>query len=205
MRLRYKQWAVDYLSEHPEVIIDKVDFNDPFFKKKISLEIGSGKGEFITSYAAMHQDENFLAIERVPTIAGILTKKVVESELHNVRIFPHDGEALFDDIPDDSVDQIFLNFVDPWPKKKHAKRRLTYHKFLEEYYRILKPNGLVIFKSDNDSLYESSQEEIALTKFVVLTNEEDYKFDQANDALTGYEEKFRGLGHHIHRLILKKE
>lgn len=205
MRLRYKQWAVDYLSEHPEVIVDKVDFNDAFLKKTISLEIGSGKGEFITSYAAMHQDENFLAIERVPTIAGILTKKVVESELHNVRIFPHDGEALLNDIPDDSVDKIFLNFVDPWPKKKHAKRRLTYHKFLEEYYRILKPNGLVIFKSDNDSLYESSQEEIALTKFVVLTNEEDYKFDQANDALTGYEEKFRGLGHHIHRLILKKE
>lgn len=205
MRLRYKQWAVDYLSQHPEVIIDKVDFTDAFFKNTISLEIGSGKGEFITSYAAMHQDENYLAIERVPTIAGILTKKVVESELHNVRIFPHDGEALFNDIPDGSVDKIFLNFVDPWPKKKHAKRRLTYHKFLEEYYRILKPNGLVIFKSDNDSLYESSQEEIALTKFVVLTNEEDYKFDQANDALTGYEEKFRGLGHHIHRLILKKE
>ena len=205
MRLRYKQWAVDYLSEHPEVIVDKVDFNDAFFRKKISLEIGSGKGEFIASYAAMHQDENFLAIERVPTIAGILTKKVVESELHNVRIFPHDGEALLNDIPDDSADKIFLNFVDPWPKKKHAKRRLTYHKFLDEYYRILKPNGLVIFKSDNDSLYESSQEEIALTKFVVLTNEEDYKFDQANDALTGYEEKFRGLGHHIHRLILKKE
>lgn len=205
MRLRYKQWAVDYLSEHPEVIIDKVDFNHAFFKKTISLEIGSGKGEFITSYAAMHQDENFLAIERVPTIAGILTKKVVESELQNVRIFPHDGEALFNDIPDGSIDKIFLNFVDPWPKKKHAKRRLTYHKFLEEYYRILKPNGLVIFKSDNDSLYESSQEEIALTKFVVLTNEEDYQFDQANDALTGYEEKFRGLGHHIHRLILKKE
>lgn len=205
MRLRYKQWAVDYLSEHPEVITDKVDFNDAFFKKTISFEIGSGKGEFIASYAAMHQDENFLAIERVPTIAGILAKKVVESELQNVRIFPHDGEALFNDIPNDSVDKIFLNFVDPWPKKKHAKRRLTYHKFLEEYYRILKPNGLVIFKSDNDSLYESSQEEIALTKFVVLTNEEDYKFDQANDALTGYEEKFRGLGHHIHRLILKKE
>ena len=205
MRLRYKQWAVDYLSEHPEAIIDKVDFNDAFFKKTISLEIGSGKGEFITSYAAMHQDENFLAIERVPTIAGILAKKVVESELQNVRIFPHDGEALFNDIPNDSVDKIFLNFVDPWPKKKHAKRRLTYHKFLEEYYRILKPNGLVIFKSDNDSLYESSQEEIALTKFVVLTDEEDYKFDQANDALTGYEKKFRGLGHHIHRLILKKE
>lgn len=205
MRIRFKQWAVDYLKEHPEIVIDKIDFNDPFFKDKIYYEIGSGKGEFITDYALKHKDCHFLAVERAQTIAGIMAKRLQENEVTNVRVFPYDGEVVFEQTPENSVDAIFLNFVDPWPKKKHAKRRLTFYTFLEQYYRMLKPGGCVYFKSDNDSLFEFTLEEIPLSKFKLVLSEENYIFDEVNDAMTGYESKFRGLGQKIHRIVLKKE
>jgi len=205
MRTRYKQWAVDFLDEHPEIVIDKIDFQEPFFKENIYYEIGSGKGEFIVDYAFKHKTHHFLAVERARTIAGMLAKRAVENEVTNVRVFPFDGEIVFEQTPDNSVDGIFLNFVDPWPKKKHAKRRLTNHVFLDEFYRMLKPGGCVVFKSDNDSLYEYTLEEVANHRFKMVVNEKDYQFDEENDSMTGYEAKFRGIGHEIHRIVLKKE
>lgn len=205
MRIRFKQWAVDYLKDHPEIVIEKINFEDAFFTSPLFYEIGSGKGEFITDYALKHKDSHFLAVERVHTIAGMMAKKLVENEVTNVRVFPYDGEVVFEQTPENSLDGIFLNFVDPWPKKKHAKRRLTYHAFLEQYYRMLKPGGCVYFKSDNDSLFEFTLEEIPLTTFKLISSEEDYKFDEENDAMTGYESKFRGLGQKIHRIVLQKE
>ena len=205
MRIRFKKWAVDYLKDHPEIVIDKIDFCDPFFKKKIFYEIGSGKGEFITDYALKHKDCHFLAVERAQTIAGMMAKKLQENNVENVRVLPYDAEIVFEQTPEKSVDAIFLNFVDPWPKKKHAKRRLTFHTFLEEYYRMLKLGGFVYFKSDNDSLFEFTLEEIPLTKFKLVLSEADYVFDEEHDAMTGYEAKFRGLGQKIHRIVLQKE
>lgn len=205
MRIRFKQWAVDYLKNHPEIVIDKINFEDEFFASSLFYEIGSGKGEFITDYALKHKDYHFLAVERAQTIAGMMAKKLQENKVDNVRVFPHDGEVVFEQTPENSIDGIFLNFVDPWPKKKHAKRRLTFHTFLEEYYRMLKPGGYVYFKTDNDSLFEFTLEEIPLSKFKLTLAEDDYVFDEEHDAMTGYEAKFRGLNQKIHRIILKKE
>ena len=206
MRTKYKQWAVDYLGEHPETVIEKIDIKDDFFKKnELYVEIGSGKGDFIATIAKMNPSKNYLAVERVRTVAGMLAKKIVDQELRNVRVFPNNVALIFDQLPDGFFKGIYLNFVDPWPKKKHAKRRLTFHTFLEQYYRLLKKDGLLIFKSDNDGLYEFTLEEIALTKFKLVSSEDDYQFDGSIDALTEYEFKFREKGQKIHRIVLEKK
>lgn len=205
MRTKYRQWAVDYLSLHPEVVLEKVDFSDTFFKNKpLRMEIGSGKGDFIVTMAKKNPNINYLAVEKVRTVAGMMAKKIVEEEIPNVKVFANDIYFIFDEIGDNSVDEIYLNFVDPWPKKRHEKRRLTYINFLNHYYRILKPGGKLIFKSDNDGLFEFSNEELKKTKFKILLSEDKYDFDESNDAMTEYETKFRNKGQNIHRIIVKK-
>lgn len=205
MRTKYKQWAVDYVDEHPEMALPKFDLKDPFFNEKdVVFEVGSGKGDFIAALSLNHPEFNFLAIERVKTVAGMMTKKLVEQGNANVRVFPWNAELIFDEIKEGFVHSMYLNFVDPWPKKRHEKRRLTFITFLEQYYRILRKGGRLYFKSDNDGLYEFTKEEIAKTKFKVISDEEDYKFDSENDYITEYENKFRSIGKSIHRIILEK-
>lgn len=205
MRTKYKQWAVDYVDEHPEMALPKVDLKDKFFtEKNVCFEIGSGKGDFIAAMSLAHPEFNFLAIERVKTVAGMMAKKLVDQGNENVKVFPWNAELIFDEISEGFVYAIYLNFSDPWPKKKHAKRRLTYITFLEQYYRILRKGGRLYFKSDNDSLYEFTKEELAKTKFKIISDEEDYKFDEETDYITEYENKFRSTGKSIHRIILEK-
>ena len=205
MRTKYKQWAVDYVDEHPEIAIQKIDQNSDFFKEKpVIFEIGSGKGDFIAAFSLAHQEFNYLAIERVKTVAGIMCKKLVEQGNSNVKVFPWNVELLFDQIDEGFVHSIYLNHSDPWPKKKHEKRRLTYISFLEQYYRILRNGGRLYFKTDNDDLYLYTKEEIKLTKFKVVSDEENYQFDRETDFITEYENKFRTAGKSIHRIILEK-
>lgn len=205
MRTKYKQWAVDYLDEHPEHVINNINEMDEFLSsKKIAFEIGSGKGDFILQMAKNNPDVNYLAIERVKTVAGMMLKKLVEEEINNVKVFPNDANILFDELKDNSIDTIYLNFVDPWPKKRHEKRRLTYLKCLNQYYRILKKDGLIAFKSDNDGLFEYSVEQFEQTLFKAIEIEEDYVFDEKDDAMSEYETKFRNLGQKIHRIVMRK-
>lgn len=205
MRTKYKQWAVDYVDQHPEIAIQKIDLKNDFFQEKpVIFEIGAGKGDFIAAISLAHPKYNYLAIERVKTVAGMMSKKLVEQGNKNVMVFPWNAELIFDEIEEGFVHSIYLNFSDPWPKKKHEKRRLTFITFLEQYYRILKKGGRLYFKSDNDSLYEYTKEEIKLTKFKVVSDEENYQFDSETDFITEYENKFRSVGKSIHRIILEK-
>lgn len=205
MRTKYKQWAVDYVDEHPEIAINKVDLRSKFFQEKpVIFEIGAGKGDFIAAISLAHPENNYLAIERVKTVAGMMSKKLVELGNKNVLVFPWNAELIFNEIKEGFVHSIYLNFSDPWPKKRHEKRRLTYISFLEQYYRILAKGGRLYFKSDNDELYEYTKEEIKLTKFKVISDEENYMFDPETDFITEYENKFRSVGKSIHRIILEK-
>ena len=205
MRTKYKQWAVDYVDEHPEIALQKIDINTPFFKEKpVIFEIGSGKGDFVAAISLAHPEYNYLAIEKVKTVAGMMCKKLVEQGNKNVMVFPWSVELLFESFEDGFAHSIYLNFSDPWPKKKHEKRRLTFITFLEQYYRILRKGGRLYFKSDNDSLYEYTKEEIKLTKFKVISDEENYQFDAETDFITEYENKFRTVGKSIQRIILEK-
>lgn len=204
MRTKFKPWAVSYLKEHQEIILDDIEKNRRFFAKEIYIEIGSGKGDFILGMSRLYPDINFIAIEKVESVAGVMAKKIVDNDIKNVLIYPGDIVNLFSSLKDKSIGKIFLNFSDPWPKKKHAKRRLTFIKFLKEYYRLLKDDGELIFKSDNDGLYEFSLEEIKLSKFNLIDYTFDYIFDDKCDAMSEYEKKFREKGQKIHRFVLKK-
>lgn len=205
MRTKYKQWAVDYVDEHPEMALVKFDINDKFFQEKpVIFEVGSGKGDFIAAISLAHPEYNYLAIERVKTVAGIMCKKLVEQGNQNVRVFPWNVELLFEEIKEGFVHSIYVNHADPWPKARHEKRRLTFITFLEQYYRILRKGGRLYFKTDNDGLYEYTKEEIKLTKFKIVSDEENYQFDSETDFITEYENKFRSVGKSIHRIILEK-
>ena len=205
MRVKYKPWAVQYLVDHPEVAKEKFNPNDDFFKApKIALEIGSGKGDFILTLAKRNPDTHYVSVEVIRSVAGVLAKKIVDNKMDNILLYPVDVEFLFEAIPDGFFDVIYLNFSDPWPKKKHAKRRLTFHKFLDQYHRLLKENGKVIFKTDNTGLYEFSMEEFKNSKFINISFIDDYVFDETNDAMTEYETKFRAEGKVIHKIIAQR-
>lgn len=204
MRTKYKRWAVDYLDDNPERVITSINLKDKFFKAPLEIEIGSGKGDFIIGKAIKNPKIHYLAIEKVKTVAGMMAKKLDDEEIPNVKVVPLDIVEVFDSLKDDSLNKIYLNFSDPWPKKKHAKRRLTYITFLNRYYSLLKPGSLLVIKTDNDSLYEFTLEQVELSLFTLVKAEFDYVFEE-DDSMSEYEKKFRELGNKIHRIILKKE
>lgn len=205
MRCKYKPWAVQYLIDHPEVSKEKFDAKDEYFNcSKLALEIGSGKGDFLITLAKRNPNTHYVSIEVIRSVAGVLAKKIIDNKIDNIILYPLDVEVLFEAIPDGFFDVIYLNFSDPWPKKKHAKRRLTFHKFLDQYHRLLKPNGKVIFKTDNTALYEFSMEEFKNSKFINVSFIDDYVFDEENDAMTEYETKFRAEGKTIHKIIAQR-
>lgn len=204
MRTKFKQWAVDLLRLHPEFVLDKIDLSNDFLKQPLSVEFGSGKGDFIIGFSSLYPNEHFLAVEKVETVAGMMGKKIMEKECKNVAIFPHDASIVLSELPDNYLDRIFLNFVDPWPKKKHAKRRLTFHTFLNQYYRILKDGCALYFKSDNKGLFDFTLEEIKETKFKLELVDENYILDASKDAESEYERKFRALNQPIYKIVLRK-
>ena len=206
MRGRFKKWASPYLEEHKELVLEGINPNDPFFSSKtLHLEIGAGKGDFVIGMAKKYPETHFLAIERDLSISGIMAKKIVESELSNIRVINIDFDKLYEQLQSLKFDCIYLNFSDPWPKKRHEKRRLTHHNRLAQFASLLKTDGVLKIKTDNDSLYAFTLEEIKLSPFEILINDEDYKFDEENDVASEYEKNFRSIGKSIHRIYLKKK
>lgn len=206
MRGRYKKWAMPFLEEHKELVLTSLDPNDSFFlSPSLHLEIGAGKGDFVIGMANKSPNVNFLAIERDTSIAGILAKKVSLSELPNIRVINGDFDILYEELTKLKFSCIYLNFSDPWPKKRHEKRRLTHHKRLEMLEKLLKDDGILKIKTDNDSLYFFTLEEIKESPFEIVINDENYIFDEENDVQSEYEKNFRSTGKEIHRIYLKKK
>ena len=201
MRTKYKAWAEPYINEHPEVSLSEEELStlDNFY-----LEIGSGKGDFIVGMASKNPDKFFLGVEKNMTCAGFSYKKLVESKLKNAKLIRSDIVFLFPLIKDKSVNTIFLNFSDPWPKKRHSKRRLTSDVFLSEYRRILKDDGLIIFKSDNPDLFAFSIETFENNDFKIIERVDDYNAEDPFDEKTEYEIKFNQKNIPIHRVKVTK-
>lgn len=206
MRTKFKKWAVCYLDESKNVLkLD--DFNsilEYLNKKNIYLEIGPGKGQFILGLAKDNPNNNYLLIEINKTIAGICIKNIDDNEINNIKLIPDDFFKLANSLPNNIIEGIYLNFSDPWPKSRHAKRRLTHPNFLKEYYRILKKDGLIYFKTDNYDFYLYSKESFLNEKFKVIKDETNYNLS-SDDYLTEFEEKYIKENKSIFRLILKKE
>ena len=201
MRTKFKAWAEPFINEHPEVMcpFDKLNDEGSYY-----LEIGSGKGQFLLDMALKFPKLKFIGVEKNVTCAGFTAKKLVENQISNAKLVFADAQQMTPSIKDDSVEGIFLNFSDPWPKKRHTKRRLTSELFLKEYYRILKKGAKLIFKTDNYDLFTYSLEIIQSSDFKLIEANYSYDGKDSFDATTEYEANFRSQNMPIYRLILEK-
>lgn len=201
MRTKFKAWAEPYINEHPEVSLLEEEIKQ---LDNVYLEIGSGKGDFIVQMANKFPKLKFVGIEKNVTCAGFCYKKIVTSGVKNAKMLFNDATNVTPLIKDKSVNVIFLNFSDPWPKVRHHKRRLTSEKFLKEYLRILKDDGKIIFKTDNVDLFEYSIEMLPLNGFKIVSKDSNYDGLEEFDAQTEYETSFREKGVPINRLVVVK-
>ena len=202
MRTKYKPWALPYIQEHVEVMLTEeqlLNFDKPYY-----LEIGSGKGQFLVDMAKKFPEKFFVGVERNVTCCGFTAKKLVEEKLENAKLMFINAELLLNNIKDNSIDGIFLNFSDPWPKKRHHKRRLTAEAFLKNYYRVLKPGARIMMKTDNPDLFAFTLENLKNSPFKVIEQNNNYLTHDEFDTMTEYEQSFREEGIAIHRLVLEK-
>ncbi len=169
----------------------------------IHMEIGSGKGRFITTLAQENPHINYIALEKFPTVLLKLIKKIPEEGLKNLVVISTDAELLEELFVQGEVDRLYLNFSDPWPKKRHAKRRLTSPSFLELYKKVLKRDAIIEFKTDNRGLFDYSLEQFKGCHYTLRQVTFDlYNSDMvAGNIATEYEEKFHKLGTPINKLV----
>lgn len=209
MRLRHRKWGDEFLLENKNLIKDKdnldQDFIDFINHDNLRLEIGVGRGDFIVQMALANPNVYFLGVEMSSMALAIAGKKVLENEIKNVLLINIDMHYLFEKIGENKFDVIYLNFSDPWPKKRQHKRRLTYPTCLNEYYKELKKDGKVIFKTDNDLLFEDSIPYFEESPLEIISITRDYAVLDNDDKMTEYEKKFRGLNTPIKRLIAIKK
>ena len=172
---------------------------------EIHLEIGSGKGEFIITLAQNNPGINYIAVERCNTIALKLLRKIPETGLRNLAVTSVDAEHLEEFLREGEIGKLYLNFSDPWPKKRHAKRRLTSPKYLRIYERILKDGAMIEFKIDNRGFFDYSLEQFEDSAFEMVASTYDlYNSDLLEGNIpTEYEMRFHGMGVPINKLIAR--
>ncbi|HGF7808872.1 tRNA (guanosine(46)-N7)-methyltransferase TrmB [Enterococcus faecium] len=207
MRVRNRPGAAEMLAAHPNFVISdptlwKGKWNELFENDHpIHIEIGMGKGQFITGMAKAHPEINYIGVEMQVSVVSIALDKLIEQPLPNLKLLHVDGSALTEYFADSEVDQIYLNFSDPWPKKRHEKRRLTYKTFLAVDEQILRPNGEIHFKTDNQGLFEYSLASFSQYGMILKQIWLDLHQSQfEGNIMTEYEEKFSSKGQRIYRV-----
>ena len=163
------------------------------------VEVGCGKGKFTAETAQANPDVLLIAVERCREAMVVAMEKAQAMGLSNVFFIDMDVANMEDIFAPGEIDRLFINFPDPWPRKKNAKRRLTYRTFLEKYCHVVRENGEIHFKTDNAPLFEFSLEEFAACGLEVKNLTRDLHKDGIVGIMTGYEEKFYGLGTPINR------
>lgn len=213
MRLRHVGSSHDMMREHPLVIKELAEYEKDITRifgndKPVHVEFGSGYGGYFSSMAKKHKENNYLAFEWNSKVI-VRGMKLLDDEiekLDNFRFVHSDAGKAIDLFEQHSLDRIYLNFSDPWPKKKHAKRRLTYHTFLRKYEKLLKEGGELHFKTDNDDLFQFSLEELQYNGWnmkLVTRDLHSSEFSKDN-IMTEYEKKFSEKGKNINKLIATK-
>ena len=207
MRLRRDPKAQEYIKQDKRVIKNPEEYKgkwNEFFGNHhpIHVEFGCGKGGFITELAKRNPDINYIAAERAETVIYKACKKANEREVgDNLYFIYFDVAQCLDLFEEAEVERIYLNFSDPWPKRRHAHKRLTYRDFLKKYEKILSEAGEIHFKTDNKGLFASSIEEFSLEKWLLKNVTLDlHQSGMEDNIMTEYEEKFSGLGFTINRL-----
>jgi tRNA (guanine-N7-)-methyltransferase len=210
MRVRHKPWAKEKIEQHPQYIVGdpeqyKGKWHEVFENKNpLHIEVGTGKGQFITGMAKANPGINYMGIEIYDSVIITALDRLIEADLPNLRLLNVDANDLAKYFAKNDVDQVYLNFSDPWPKYRHRKRRLTYNDFLKLYEDIMIDGGEIHFKTDNQGLFENSlisfSEYGLLLKYVSL---DFHKSDYEGNIMTEYEEKFSEKGHRIYRCEVK--
>ena len=206
MRLRKKKnrdvrfdRCIDYAIEPNEAL--KQNFYNIFDKEKhLEIEIGSGKGGFITETAFQNSDYQFISVERVKDCILMGMEKAANRGLKNIRFLCADAEVLTSVLPEKCADIIYINFCDPWPKDRHAKRRLTHRRMIAHYLPLLKDGGEIHFKTDNDGLFDFSVEEMNEIGFELKNVTYDLHSTDTPNIMTEYEKRFSDMGVKIKRL-----
>ena len=180
------KWAEVFGNDHP-----------------IHIEVGMGKGQFIIEMARRNPEVNYIGIEKYSSVLVRAVEKLEDFEQNNLRLIRMDAENIEEVFDKDEVDRIYLNFSDPWPKDRHAKRRLTSTRFLERYDNILTPEGRVMFKTDNKDLFDFSLEQVEEAGWILENHTYDLHHSEYNEGnvMTEYEEKFSAKGNPICRLV----
>ena len=212
MRLRKKWWAVPEMKENAQVIFNaenlKGKWNEEFGNNNpIRIEIGMGKGRFITQLALENPDINYVGIEKYSSVLIRAIEKCQDIEVPNLRFIRMEAEYICDVFNKEEVDRIYLNFSDPWPKDRHAKRRLTSKQFFGRYDNILKKDGVVEFKTDNDLLFQFSLEQVPEAGWNLVAQTWDLHNDSEmvkGNVMTEYESKFSQMGNPIHKLVANR-
>lgn len=208
MRLRHKPWAVEYINEHQDVIIpNPEDYKGKWHEvfgndNPVHIEVGTGKGQFVLGMAKQNPNINYIGIELFDSVIVCALERIVEAEKPaNLRLLKVNGAKLQEYFAKGDVARVYLNFSDPWPKKRHAKRRLTHEGFLKLYESVLIDNGEIHFKTDNRGLFEYSL--VSMNHYGMRLNyvSLDLHAEMPEDnIMTEYEEKFSAKGQPIYRL-----
>jgi len=202
---REKIAANDFVIHNPEE--RKGRWKETFGNENpIHIEVGMGKGRFLMELAQKNPDINYIGIEKYSSVLIRAIEKREEVELSNLYFIRMDAEDINEMFAEEEIDRIYLNFSDPWPKDRHAKRRLTSHQFLHKYDQFLKKDGVVIFKTDNKDLFQFSLEEVPVAGWKLENSTFDLHNSEYNkgNVMTEYEEKFSKMGNPICRMVISR-
>ena len=212
MRLRNIPAAADAIAKSEFCIQDfvtqKGHWSEVFGNQNpIAMEIGMGKGRFLMDLATLHPDINYIGVERYGSVLYRALQKMEECPLSNIRFLCINAELLPEIFEQGELNHIYLNFSDPWPKDRHARRRLTSREFLACYDKVLKKDGRIEFKTDNRPLFDFSIEEVKEAGWNLDACTFDLHHDEKmneNNIMTEYEEKFSSLGNPICKMVISR-
>ena len=215
MRLKNVKGSREYIAANDLVIHEEKEFAGKWKQEifgndhPLYIEIGMGKGKFITTLAKNNPGINYIGIEKYSStlIRGVQKVEAEETPMDNIRFIRMDAEEIAEVFGKEEIDRIYLNFSDPWPKDRHAKRRLENRLFLRKYHEILIPGGRIEFKTDNTDLFDFAVTELEGEPWKVIAVTRNLHADPAlneGNVMTEYEEKFSAMGNPIYKYIIEK-
>lgn len=212
MRLRNIKGSKEVIAASPYVVQNPEDYKGKWSElfhnnHPLHIEIGMGKGQFIHTLASENPNINYIGIEMYSSVLYRALEKQTAEEKPNLYFLRFDAKYLADIFAEHEVDRIYLNFSDPWPKDRHAKRRLTSQTFLGRYDKILKPEGHVEFKTDNKDLFQFSLEQVEPAGWHLDAFTWDLHHDETlnqGNVMTEYEQKFSSMGNPICKMIISR-
>lgn len=212
MRLRNISGSKDLIAQSSMVVHEPKQHKGSWHKvfendHPIRIEVGMGKGKFIYQLAKQNPQVNYIGIEKYSSVLLRALQKMEQEPLGNLVFIRMDAEEIAEVFGEEEIDRIYLNFSDPWPKDRHAKRRLPSGEFLKRYDSFLKKDGVLEFKTDNRDLFDFALEELPSAGWEAVQVTYDLHHDEkmaAGNIMTEYEEKFSALGNPIYKYIIRR-